>query len=77
MRKREKETEKQVKGACNSHEESIYYSLASLEDTPMMSFGGVLMYVINAADFHLPSVWMRESLSPAWAAAVAAPIRKE
>jgi hypothetical protein len=34
------------------------------------------MYVVKAADFHLPSVWMNESLKPAFAAVDAAPIRK-
>jgi len=34
------------------------------------------MYVVNAADFHLPSFWIRESLRPDRAAVVAAPILK-
>ena len=31
---------------------------------------GVLMYVVKADDFHLPSFWMNESLKPTAAAMV-------
>ena len=41
-----------------------------------MSWTGVLIYLVKAADFHLPSVLMKESLKPAFAAVEAAPIRK-
>ena len=34
------------------------------------------MYRMNADDFHHPSVWMSELLSPLLAAVVAAPIQK-
>lgn len=37
---------------------------------------GVLMYVRKAALLHLPKSCITESSTPAWAAAVAAPIRK-
>lgn len=37
---------------------------------------GVRIYAVNAEDFQRPKVWMKESLSPALAAVVAAPIRK-
>ena len=37
---------------------------------------GVCIYRVNTEDFHLPSDLIRESASPAFAAVVAAPIRK-
>ena len=37
---------------------------------------GVLIYCKKAEDFHCPSIWIKESGSPAWAATDAAPIQK-
>ena len=50
--------------------------VANVADTVARCRRGVWMYVINEEDFHLPRVWMSESLRPALIAVVAAPIRK-
>ena len=47
-----------------------------MADAVMRCCQGVLMYPLKADDFHRPRVWIRESLRPALAAAVAAPILK-
>ena len=41
-----------------------------------MSSEGVLMYAVKAANFHLLSFWMNESLKPTMAAVDTVPIRK-
>ena len=42
----------------------------------ILQLRGVLTYIVNPSDFHLPSVCMNKSLNPALAAVVAAPILK-
>ena len=58
-------------GACSVIASKVYHA-----DTAMMSSAWVRMYVVKAADFQWPSVWINESLNPAREAVDAAPILK-
>ena len=60
----------------NNVNRSRFYSLANCLATASRSSGSVRMYEVKADDFHLSSAWIKESLRPAFAAVVAAPILK-